>query len=101
MSRSTECALRRNAKYFLARNRKDFLSKKHAFAIARSSLGISNVVPSNTENSILCLLLLCSGRNKRADNIMVNVTIKFNYAIKLYLIAKCVAYGTGFCDWID
>lgn len=34
---------------------------------------------------------------------MVNVTIKFNYAIKLYLIAKCVACGAGFCDgdWLN
>lgn len=32
-----------------------------------------------------------------------NVTIKFNYAIKLYLIAKCVACGSRFLwrDWLN
>jgi hypothetical protein len=32
-----------------------------------------------------------------------DVTIKFNYAIKLHLIAKSVACGTGFCDgdWLN
>lgn len=37
-------------------------------------------------------------RQRSPDNFLVDVTIKFNYAIKLHLIAKCVACGAGFCD---
>lgn len=43
----------------------------------------------------------CACSARKTDNLMVNVTIKFNYAIKLYLIAKCVACETGFCDVQD
>lgn len=90
-------ALRRNTLRDFSHEKAKEFSRKTFRTFCRR-MGISNASQGNPRKQKIVFVFFPIPKN---DNLMVSVTIKFNYAIKLYLIAKCVACRTGFCDAID